>query len=115
MNSEQFTYWLQGFFELSGSTTLTDSQVLAIKDHLKLVFTKVTPETSKYILTDKELKDIVKEFKVEDEIGTSTGPLPWTPGYNPLIQLPCCIPHTITCSAEQDGNQSSKHDLTTYC
>jgi len=46
MNSTQFTYWLKGFFEISDSKELTDKQVQIIKDHLNLVFTKVTPYRS---------------------------------------------------------------------
>jgi hypothetical protein len=43
MNSESFTYWLQGFVELSDTDTISENQWLMIKDHLKLVFDKVTP------------------------------------------------------------------------
>ena len=43
MNSESFTYWLQGFVELQDSDTISEKQWLIIKDHLKLVFDKVTP------------------------------------------------------------------------
>jgi hypothetical protein len=42
MNPEQFCYWLQGRLEL-GEASLSDTEVQIIKDHLKLVFTKVTP------------------------------------------------------------------------
>lgn len=38
MTSENFTYWLQGFFEISKTNELTAEQVKEIKDHLKLVF-----------------------------------------------------------------------------
>lgn len=38
MTSEQFVFWLQGFFELSESNTLSEKQVEIIKNHLKLVF-----------------------------------------------------------------------------
>lgn len=38
MSSREFAYWLQGFFELSDSETLTDKQVGTIKRHLHLVF-----------------------------------------------------------------------------
>lgn len=44
MTSEQFTYWLQGFFEISNQHTLDENQVKIIRDHLDLVFTKVTPK-----------------------------------------------------------------------
>lgn len=39
MNSKDFVYWLQGFFELSEpNKALTPEQVQIIKNHLKLVF-----------------------------------------------------------------------------
>lgn len=38
MTSEQYVFWLQGFFELSESNTLSEKQVEVIKNHLKLVF-----------------------------------------------------------------------------
>ena len=44
MNETEFCYWLQGFFELSNSNMLSSKQVQQIKDHLDLVFTKVTPD-----------------------------------------------------------------------
>lgn len=49
MNSENFTYWLNGFFELSSeeTRTLNEEQVQIIKDHLALVLHKVTPSPSK--------------------------------------------------------------------
>ena len=43
MDSINFTYWLNGFLELSGATTLNEQQVQVIKEHLALVMTKVTP------------------------------------------------------------------------
>lgn len=42
MTPEQFCYWLQGMVEVDVNT-LTPLQVKAIKDHLNLVFKKVTP------------------------------------------------------------------------
>lgn len=38
MRSDQFIYWIQGFFELTDSKTLSEKQVQTIKNHLKLVF-----------------------------------------------------------------------------
>jgi hypothetical protein len=43
MSPENFVYWLNGFFEISGSKALTEEQVQVLKDHLKLVLTKKTP------------------------------------------------------------------------
>ena len=42
MTPEQFTYWLQGFSELNKQPP-TDLQWRIIRDHLALVFNKVTP------------------------------------------------------------------------
>lgn len=44
MTSEQFTYWLQGYLEVADPKTLNEKQVQIIKDHLALVFKKVTPD-----------------------------------------------------------------------
>jgi len=38
MTSRDFCFWLQGYFELSGSTELSEAQVDGIKRHLNLVF-----------------------------------------------------------------------------
>ena len=43
MNSKDFCYWLQGFFEINGETEITAFQSTVINDHLKLVFDKETP------------------------------------------------------------------------
>lgn len=51
MTSEQFVYWLQGYFEISKDKTLDESQIQIIKDHLSLVFNKVTPIYTKEPIT----------------------------------------------------------------
>ena len=38
MTSRDFVYWLQGFFEISGSATLTPEQGAMVQKHLSLVF-----------------------------------------------------------------------------
>lgn len=38
MKPQEFCYWLQGFFELSGATSLDASQTMIVKNHLNLVF-----------------------------------------------------------------------------
>lgn len=42
MTAQEFCYWLQGFSELNGKAP-TPEQWKSIRDHLQLVFTKVTP------------------------------------------------------------------------
>ena len=44
-NPTAFIYWLQGFFELSGATSLNEEQVKVIKEHIALVLHKVTPSS----------------------------------------------------------------------
>ena len=44
MTAEQFAYWLQGFMEMADPIELTANQTQQIKDHLKLVFDKQTPD-----------------------------------------------------------------------
>lgn len=51
MNSTEFCYWLQGFFELQNPVTLSPEQVLIIKEHLNLVFNKVTTANIKNSFT----------------------------------------------------------------
>ena len=46
MTAEQFTYWLQGFMEMTDPVKLSKKETQMIKDHLKLVFDKQTPEVS---------------------------------------------------------------------
>lgn len=60
MNSENFCYWLKGFFELENPKNLNEQQVEMIKDHLNLVFKKITPERTISFLDPKE--KIEKEF-----------------------------------------------------
>ena len=47
MDEKAFCYWLQGFFEMTEADTLSKKQVLMIKEHLNLVFTKVTGDVKK--------------------------------------------------------------------
>lgn len=44
MTPEQFIYWLKGFIEIDNPKNLDSKKVKIIKDHLDLVFNKVTPK-----------------------------------------------------------------------
>ena len=70
MSPEIFTYWLQGFVELtetdSDACTLSDKQWLVIKDHLKLVFDKKTPDRLEYKNPNyQELIDAIRPKPVD--------------------------------------------------
>ena len=60
MTSDQFCYWLQGFFELKKTIDhrdgATPETMKMIEDHLQTVFKKVTPEVeqAKKLLSDNE-------------------------------------------------------------
>lgn len=43
MTPEQFCFWLQGFVEMNPNAMLTGTQWEILKDHLKLVMKKETP------------------------------------------------------------------------
>jgi hypothetical protein len=42
MNSRDFVYWLQGFFEISGASKISAEQAAVIQSHLNLVLTHET-------------------------------------------------------------------------
>lgn len=74
MNSEQFTYWLQGFVELNGSEP-TAEQWQSIKDHLNTVFVKVTPSITIFNQTapvpdaGKTIRDCMAKFQQAQRFG----------------------------------------------
>lgn len=43
MSERDFIYWLNGFLENGEPKTLNEEQLKTIRDHLKLVAVKVTP------------------------------------------------------------------------
>lgn len=58
MTPEQFCYWLQGYVETSNRPNPTDTEWTIIKDHLQLVFNKVTPYRDlNKIYNDNIIKD----------------------------------------------------------
>ncbi len=56
MNTIDFCFWLQGYFELSESNALSDKQVQVIKSHLNLVFKhEIDPLRESETSTPKEI------------------------------------------------------------
>lgn len=61
MSPQDFCFWLHGFFELSGKDELTPEQQKMVREHLDLVFEKVTPVLGKpeqKLLTEADVKKI---------------------------------------------------------
>lgn len=72
MSPENFTYWLQGFVELTESSgeAPTELQWLQIRDHLKSVFVKVTPTYAPQLKSPYTIGDDPNYFKkISDMIG----------------------------------------------
>lgn len=84
MNESTFVYWLQGFVEIANTDTISEKQWQIIKDHLKLVFDKKTPDRNLKVEDVFKLKE-----KPIDLIGTQRPPFTW-----PGTTFP---PYTITC------------------
>jgi len=63
MTAEQFTYWLQGFMETAEPKKLNEKQTQIIKDHLALVFTKVTPNYNTNFKC--KYQDGIRDFTVQ--------------------------------------------------
>jgi hypothetical protein len=77
MTSRDFAFWLQGSFEISGSSELNERQVDIIKNHLALVFKHEIDPSMGGDKHQNELNDIHKPSKIEtnnhiDKINNNT-------------------------------------------
>ena len=63
MTTENFAYWLQGFMEISNTKELDERKTQIIKDHLALVFKKVTPDRD---IKEINLDDVEVEITDDD-------------------------------------------------
>jgi hypothetical protein len=95
MTAEQFTYWLQGFMEINDPETLGVRETQMIKDHLKLVFDKQTPDR-KQLLTDTP--------------GTTPSPYPGITYPDPYTR-----PYTITCTNGEGHNIQMNDPNKKFC
>lgn len=94
MTAEQFVYWLQGFMEMSEPQSLSEKQTTIIKDHLKLVFDKQTPDRNR-LLTE-----------------TPTTPYP---GIMYPDQYTYPPPYTITCTNGEGHNIQMNDPNKKFC
>ncbi len=67
MTPENFVYWLQGFMEISNTPNLNERETQIIKDHLNLVFNKVTP-TYDSITENIKIEEKVKEQECTEKV-----------------------------------------------
>ncbi len=65
MTEREFCYWLQGLFEIGKVETLDSDQTKIIKNHLALVFHKVTPSVGKTeeVPPRKPIEDFAKVLR----------------------------------------------------
>lgn len=64
MTPRDFCYWLQGHLEISGARVLEEFEVQVIRDHLKLVFSKETPDR---YTEDAINRELLSRFNIEEE------------------------------------------------
>jgi hypothetical protein len=76
MTAEHFCHWLQGFAELNGKQP-TEAQWASIKEHLNLVFTKVTTINPTATITGNGGLSITStaDGKLDFSVSPSTRPL----------------------------------------
>lgn len=98
MNEKEFCYWLKGFFELTDADSVDATQVAMIKEHLDLVFTKVT-KTKKELLQEVAYPAIQTPF---------VPPPGYVPGYvDPDSGNTYCCSDMHTVTAWADGTPVS--------
>lgn len=90
MTAEQFVYWLQGFMEMADPKELNSTQTQQIKNHLKLVFNKKTPEVSLPMVQREEPFRITPYDITRDD-------------FPDLMTTPVCSTSTITTNTSFDS------------
>jgi hypothetical protein len=105
MTAEQFVYWLQGYLEIDNPDNIPLNQTKIIKDHLKLVFDKQTPDRTftpplaPMPITPYPTWQDPNPFKVTCETSPYTDS-----GENPMKQIYCshAVPQHMTGPKEED-------------
>lgn len=95
LTPEHFAYWLQEFMEIQNPSQLTAEQTQMVKDHLALVFDKVTPQRGSVKAKDsapnKDLKDLGELLakELEEHHRKRREALGYKPPKGPLPVLRC--------------------------
>lgn len=76
MEAQQFAYWLQGFAELNEQPP-TVEQWKSIREHLALVFKKVTPAVGSPAIPDLHDSPAIKELLERARRAAPGGPILW--------------------------------------
>jgi len=78
LEAKSFVYWLQGYFEISGSNILDVGQVEMIKNHLNLVFKHEIDPSLNEGKSKEEVQDLqhIHDGKVDWEKMLKEGPPP---------------------------------------
>ena len=104
MNTQDFCYWLQGYFELSQiDEGLSTEQVVVIKEHLQLVFKKETMNTAapvKEVPVKGNMQELVDKYMREQREHFQPSPVFPTPFKTPDPYPVRQVPHKIVCSSQ---------------
>jgi hypothetical protein len=118
MNSTEFCYWLQGYLELrDDDRPLTAKQVQIIKDHLALVFNKVTPDRKVEPAKAEEELDVWPTIEINpfDRPDVFCAPVTVAP---PIVQ-PTMVPGKADLEEIvkklEERQRTENPDLRTYC
>jgi hypothetical protein len=78
MTSRDFAYWLQGFFEITGTNKIDEGQAEMIKSHLNLVFKHEIDPSLNEGKSKEEVQDLqdIHDGKVDWEQMIKEGPPP---------------------------------------
>ena len=88
MTPEQFCYWLQGFISANPCDQLSATQWTIVRDHLALVFNKITPDRVEVTSDERKMTPMDEQEQ-------------WKKQYQDLIRglekkpLPNCWPSVI--------------------
>ena len=87
MTEREFLFWLKGFIEIGNSKTINETQVEIIKDHLDLVFNKITPN---------RWPNVQHQITCSMPTNIPAQKLPYS-GLYPSVSKPFCISDQVYC------------------